>query len=130
MKATSYFCTAEWHLKRCMGDHITVAALLYPFALAISQESGRFYCSGQRLAKYFDCNPTTIYNAIAFLEYLEFFEYVATMVDGRKIYEVLSHGEWAKRNPGRCAIKAVKPKNSPAVAIVRRDEPVHDAMVN
>lgn len=110
---TSYFCTAEWHLKRCMGDRITLAALLYPVALGISQESGQFYCSGRRLAKYFDCNPTTLYDAINLLEHLGFFEYIATKVDGRKIYSVFTHAEWAKRNPGQCAVKAVMPDYFP-----------------
>jgi hypothetical protein len=98
-----------------MGDRITLAALLYPVALGISQESGEFYCSGRRLAKYFDCNPTTLYDAINLLEYLGFFEYVVTKVDGRKIYRVFTHAEWAKRNPGQCAIKTVMSEYFPVV---------------
>jgi len=113
MTTTNYFCTAEWHLKRCMGDHVTLAALLYSFALGISRESGEFFCSGRRLAKYFDCNPTTLYDAIGLLEYVGFFQYIVTLTDGRKMYRVLTHAEWAEQNPGQCAVKTLKPKNGP-----------------
>ena len=121
MKETSYFCTAEWHLKRHMGDHVTLAALLYPFALGISQESGEFFCSGRRLAQYFDCNPTTLYDAIGLLEYIGFFEYAGTKTDGRNVYKVLTHSQWAKQNPKQCAIKTEMSEYAPAIHLPKNE---------
>lgn len=123
MVETAYFCSAEWHLKRFMGNHLTLAALLYPFALSISHASGEFFCSGKRLARYFGCNPTTLYDAIGLLEYLGFFEHIATKTDCRKVYKVLTHAQWAKQNPGQCAFKTLKPKNGPLA--LPFNEPTH-----
>lgn len=102
---SKYFCSAEWHLRRYMGGHITLAALLYPFALAISKNTARFFCSGIELADYFNCSQTTVYANIQLLEDLGFFEYLQTFADRRKVYAVLTHSQWAKSHPGRCVVK-------------------------
>src|SRR5438270_10328885 len=100
MVQTAYFCSAEWHLRLYMRDRLTMAALLYPFALGIAKD-GKFYCAGERLAEYFDCSPTTIYAAIQLLEDLDFFVYIGTLADNRKKYQVLTHNQWAESRPGR-----------------------------
>jgi hypothetical protein len=88
-----------------MGDHISLAALLYTFALRISGNTGLFFCSGVQLAKYFDCNKDTIYAAIGLLEYMDFFLLVSAPPGKPKVYRVLGHSQWAEMNPGRCTVK-------------------------
>lgn len=102
---TKYFCTAEWHLKRYMGDHISLAALVYPFALRMTKKTGLFYCSGVQLAHYFDCSKDTIYKAIESLENLGFFILESAPPGKPKKYRVLWHSEWADKYPGRCTVK-------------------------
>lgn len=102
---TRYFCSLEWHLKRYMGNRITLAALLHPFALRIAGKERLFSCSGEELATYFECSKTTVYEAIQLLEDLGFFVLEFEKQCKPSVYRVLTHKEWAAVHPGRCSVK-------------------------
>jgi hypothetical protein len=102
---TNYYCTLEWHLKRYMGGRITLAALVYPFALGISKQSGRFRCSGIELADYFNCSKGAVYEALQLLEDLGFLVLELEASGKPSVYRVLTHKEWAKTHPGKCSVK-------------------------
>jgi hypothetical protein len=99
---TEYHCTAEWHFARL---HSKYSALLHGFALHISTESGRFYCSQVRLAGYFGCSRRAIWTAIHELERAGFFVRISSSAFCTNVYTVLDHPAWAKRNPGKCTTK-------------------------
>lgn len=98
-----YHCTAEWHFAK-INKRSPWVDRLYNFGLSIAKD-GYFYCSGYRLADYFKCKRGVIYNAIKKLVKLGFWIPSGSYPDGRKIYKVLYHKEWAVANPGRCTAK-------------------------
>jgi hypothetical protein len=115
--ATEYHCTAEWHFSRM---HSKYSALLHSFALHISTDSGRFYCSQSRLAGYFGCSRRAIWTAIHELERAGFFVRISSSAFCTNVYTVLDHSTWAKKNPRKCATKIEMPWSPEGQALGRR----------
>lgn len=99
---SNFHCCGEWHLAqlRC-----PTAALVYPFAQRISHTSRRFSCSAISVAQYFDVHRTTVLRAYHLLSKIGFFILLEYGKFDTNMYEVITHKEWAKANPGRCIQK-------------------------
>jgi hypothetical protein len=99
---TSYHCCAEWHLAqlRC-----PTAALVYPFALRISKNSGKFACSAISVAHFFGVHRTTVLRAYHQLCKIGFFQLVEYGKFDTNIYSVVQHRAWAGSHPGGCPEK-------------------------
>ena len=107
VELSSFYCCAERHLARLSG----VCGLIYPFALRISKKSGKFSCSAASVAEFFGVNLRTAQRGYQQLKKLGFFVLVESGKQSFEpsIYRVLSHTEWAERNPGRCTEKIAYP---------------------
>ena len=97
--ATEYHCNAEWHLSRLRSKY---ASLLHSFALHMSFNSERFYCSQVHLAAYFGCSRRAIWAAIHDLEGAGFFVRISSSPFHTNVYAVLDHPNWAEINAGKC----------------------------
>jgi hypothetical protein len=99
----NYHCCAEWHLAKLY----LICALIYPFALRLSRNSGKFVCSAARVAEYFDVSLRTVQRAYRDLRTLGFFVLLESGKDKFEpsIFKVMNHKEWATRNPGKCVEK-------------------------
>ena len=107
-----YHCSAEWHLIRLRDTNARkapFAAILYPFAYRISNESGRFYCSAVRIAQHFEVSTWTVLRAMEALTLGGFFEIISKEPFQPTLYHVVPHSDWAKSHPGYCAVKETFP---------------------
>jgi hypothetical protein len=99
---SNFYCSSEWHLARL---RCPTAALVYPFALRISKNSGKFSCSAISVARFLDVHRTTVLRAYHQLSELGFFELLEYGRFDTNIYSVVLHSDWAERHPGRCIQK-------------------------
>ncbi len=99
---SNFHCSSEWHLARLQCP---TAALVYPFALRISKNSGKFACSAISVARFLDVHRTTVLRAFHKLSELGFFELLEYGKFDTNIYNVVLHSDWAQRNPGKCIQK-------------------------
>ncbi len=99
---TSFHCCAEWHLAQLGSPS---AALVYPFALRISKNSGKFACSATSVGAFFGKHRTTILRAYHELTKVGLFELLEYGKFDVNIYNVLRHDAWAPKHPGLCAKK-------------------------
>jgi hypothetical protein len=103
---TNVHCGSEWHLARL---HCPTAALVYPFALRISKNSGKFACSAISIAAFLGAHRTTVLRAFQRLTEIGFFELLEYGKFDSNIYTVVKHRAWAEAHPGRCTEKTVFP---------------------
>jgi len=99
----NFHCGVEWHLAQlCL-----ICALIHPFALRLSRNSRKFACSAARVAEYFGVSVRTVQRAYRELKNSGFFILVESGQDKFEpsVYQVLTHAEWAARNPGKCVEK-------------------------
>jgi hypothetical protein len=71
-----------------------------------------FHASAKTLAKFFKASERSIYRALSELETLKFFidlDAGKTPVGKTKRYQPVSHTDWQKSNPRRCAEKELMP---------------------
>jgi hypothetical protein len=100
---TSFHCCAEWHLSRLSSP----CAVIYPFALRISKNSGKFTGSAGSVGRFFCFSLRTAQRGFRELRESGFF----TLIESGKrsfeasTYGVLTHKEWAIQHPGECAEK-------------------------
>jgi len=99
-------CSAEWHLSR---SGVLFAAVIYGFALKISNKTGRFYVSIPRLAEYFAADDRAIRKAIHKLERFGFFVKLKEVPGKSVSYRPVPHDEWARKNPNACLEKLATP---------------------
>lgn len=100
-----YFCTIEWHLAQ-LGP---CARIIYPFAFRISKTSKKFFCSAVRMATHFGYEERQIRRALEQLKGAGFFVLKSERPFESSVYRVLSHKEWAKQHPDKCAEKIAFP---------------------
>ena len=100
---SNFHCCAEWHLARMAS----ICALVYPFGLRLSRNSQKFVCSAKRVAEYFGVSLRTVQRAYRDLRTLGFFVLIESGKDKFEpsVFQVLTHTEWAARNPGKCTEK-------------------------
>lgn len=103
---TAFHCCAEWHLARLKSP---TTALVYPFALRIATNSGKFACSAISVSHFLGVHRTTVLRAYQELTTLGFFELLEHGMFDTNIYRVLRHNEWADQHPGLCAVKVEYP---------------------
>jgi hypothetical protein len=101
-----FLCSAEWHLSRSGSMH---AAVIYGFALKLSNSSGRFNVSIHKLADYFDADPRYIRKAIHKLVRAGFFVKLKEVPGSAVAYRPVPHAEWARKNPDSCLVKVAMP---------------------
>ena len=105
IQLSNYYCSTEWHLYKAARKQPLVG-YLYTLAQRISQKTGEFYASGERLADYFDCNRKTIYDATDILVKTGFFIYVGKTEQQANIYKPIYHDDWVITHPNQCVLKA------------------------
>jgi len=103
---TSFHCCAEWHLAKLSSPS---AAFVYPFALRISKNSGKFACSATSVGAFFGKHRTTILRAYHELTNVGLFELLEYGKFDVNIYKVLKHDAWALKHPGLCTRKVEFP---------------------
>jgi hypothetical protein len=103
---SNFHCCAEWHLARLQCP---TTALVYPFALRISKNSGKFACSAISLAGFLDVHRTTVLRAYHLLAEIGFFELLEYGNFDTNIYAVVLHRTWAETHPGQCPQKTEFP---------------------
>lgn len=99
---SEYHCTAEWHISRMKSRW---ALAVYNFALRISDKSGRFFCSAEKLSNYFKCNEKSIRRAFKELLDAGFFELTHQGFFEPNGYKPVRHPSWAEKHPGCCVTK-------------------------
>ncbi len=105
--AAPLYCSSEWHLLRI--KEATLAPAIYSLGFHVSKETGEFWVSIPKLAKYLDSDPKTVRAALHTLVETEFFVILRKEQGKSVVYGVVAHKEWARRHPGRCVVKQEKP---------------------
>jgi len=96
-------CNAEWHFARFNDKGASLAPLIYSIAFHLAKESGEFFVSAQKLARFLHVNGDKyIYAAIHLLVASGFFEVIEAEVGKSVKYRPVGHKEWAQRHPGYC----------------------------
>jgi len=101
-----FFCSAEWHLQQMKSR---LASSLYNWARRLSKQSRVFSASAEHVAEYFGVNRKTALSALEELAENGFFIIDRSERFKPNVYRVISHNEWAKRNPSRCVEKIAFP---------------------
>jgi hypothetical protein len=102
-------CNAEWHFARYSGPGAAHAPLLYSISFHLAGESGNFFLSVQKLAKFLKADPDNIYAAAHLLETDGFWEVIEALPGKSKKYRPVPHKEWAEKHPNRCTKKVEFP---------------------
>ena len=103
---TNFHCCPEWHLAKLKSP---TGALIYPFAHRLSRRSHKFSCSSETVGEFFGRDRKTVLRAFGELCKVGFFELIEKGRFDVNVYRVLSHTEWAAKNPGKCAQKVQYP---------------------
>lgn len=98
-------CCAEWHFARFSGPGATLVPLLYQISFHLAHESGNFFLSGQKVARYLGAKPANIYAAAHLLVASGFWKKIEAELGKVVKYSPVGHQAWAEMHPGRCTQK-------------------------
>lgn len=102
-------CNAEWHFARYSGTGATLVPLVYHISWHLAGESGCFFLSVQKLAKYLVAKDDNVYAAVHLLETDGFWELIEALPGKPKRYRPVGHKEWSEKHPNRCTKKVEFP---------------------
>ena len=105
--ASRFHCSAEWHFSRFTSSR--AAALIHPWALRISKNTGKFSVSATQAANHFNISRSTASRAYTELHESGFFKLLEYGQFDSNVYEVLTHKEWCKAYPDQCVIREELP---------------------
>ena len=98
-------CCAEWHFARFTGPGKNYVPLLYGIAFHLAGESGNFFLSMSKAAKFLGVDRDELYDAAHLLVASGFWQKIEAEIGKAVKYRPVGHKEWAQLHPGRCTKK-------------------------
>ena len=98
-------CCAEWHFARFRGTGKNLVPLLYGISFHLAKESGAFYLSMNKVAKYLGLDRDDLYPAANLLVASGFWQKIESEIGKAVKYRPVGHKEWAQLHQGRCTKK-------------------------
>ena len=98
-------CCAEWHFARFRGPGKNHVPLLYGIAFHLAGESGNFFLSMSKAAKFLGVDSDELYAAAHLLVASGFWRQTEAEIGKAVKYAPVGHKEWAQLHPGRCTKK-------------------------
>lgn len=105
---SEFHCCAEWHIAQFRWAS-GAAALIYPWALRLCNSGDKriFRASVAQAAEFFGLGMRTAQRAFEKLKDAGLFILLESGKDNYEasVFQILTHQEWAAKNPGQCTTK-------------------------